>query len=143
MILDSATSATIRTAAEKRHGETSSGGVVQRNRWLFESSWRVKLEGVREGEAVLDYRGAEKRLLTWRLQAVDEILVSRGTTGVLWLAEDAASPRDVGYTLAFVKNEALYVVNLVTAVDRRFVDKEEVFALLREFRTSLYCVASN
>lgn len=92
---------------------------------------------MREGEAVLDYRGAEKRLLTWRLQAVDEILVSRGTTGVLWLAEDAASPRDVGYTLAFVKNEALYVVNLVTAVDRRFVDKEEVFALLGTLRKKL------
>ena len=87
VILNETLPATIRTAAEKWYGETSSDDAVQRNLWLFDSIWRVKLRGVTEGESVRSYQEREKRQLTRRLQAVDEILMSRGTAGVRQLAE--------------------------------------------------------
>ena len=76
-------------------------------------------------------------MLTRRLQAVDEILAGCGAAGVQQLAEDAASPRDVGYTLAFVSNEAFRVVDFVTAVYRRSKGKEVVSLLLMSLQEKL------
>ncbi len=104
---------------------------------MFESSWNVKLEGESKGNSVRRYQEREQRLLTRRLQAVDEILAGCGAAGVQQLAEDAASPRDVGYTLAFVSNEAFRVVDFVTAVYRRPKGKEVVSLLLKSLQEKL------
>ena len=137
VILDQTVSITIRSVAETLYGETDSKNAVRRNLWLFESSWNVKLEGESKGNSVRRYQEREQRLLTRRLQAVDEILTSCGAAGVLQLAEDAASPRDVGYTLAFVSNEAFRVVDFVTAVYRRPKGKEVVSLLLKSLQEKL------
>lgn len=137
IILDQTVSITIRSVAETLYGETDSKNAVRRNLWLFESSWNVKLEGESKGNSVRRYQEREQRLLTRRLQAVDEILVSCGAAGVLQLAEDAASPRDVGYTLAFVSNEAFRVVDFVTAVYRRPWGKDVVSLLLKSLQEKL------
>lgn len=131
IILDQTVPITIRSVAETLYGETDSKNAVRRNLWLFDSSWNVKLEGASKGNSVRRYQEREQRLLTRRLQAVDEILASCGAAGVLQLAEDAASPRDVGHTLAFVSNEAFRVVDFVTAVYRRPKGKEVVSLLLK------------
>lgn len=104
---------------------------------MFESSWNVKLEGESKGNSVRRYQEREQRLLTRRLQAVDEILAGCGAAGVQQLAEDAASPRDVGYTLAFVSNEAFRVVDFVTVVYRRSKGKEVVSLLLKSLQEKL------
>ena len=130
-------SITIRSVAETLYGETDSKNAVRRNLWLFESSWNVKLEGESKGNSVRRYQEREQRLLTRRLQAVDEILAGCGAAGVQQLAEDAASPRDVGHTLAFVSNEAFRVVDFVTAVYRRPKGKEVVSLLLKSLQEKL------
>ena len=137
VILDQTVSTTIRSVAETLYGGTDSQNAVRRNLWLFESSWNVKLEGESNGNSVRRYQEREQRLLTRRLQAVDEILASCGAAGVLQWAEDAASPRDVGYTLAFVSNEAFRVVDFVTAVYRRPKGKEVVSLLLKSLQEKL------
>lgn len=137
VILDQTVSITIRSVAETLYGETDSKNAVRRNLWLFESSWNVKLEGESKGNSVRRYQEREQRLLTRRLQAVDEILAGCGAAGVQQLAEDAASPRDVGYTLAFVANEAFRVVDFVTAVFRRPKGKEVVSLLLKSLQEKL------
>ena len=130
VILDPVAPTTIRTAAETLYVQTDSQDAVQRNCWLFESSWNVKLEGAPEEKSAHRYQEREQQLLTRRLQAMDEILASCGTDGVLQLIEEAASSRDVGYTLAFVENETFRVIDFVTAVIRRPVGKEVVSAFL-------------
>ena len=137
VILDPTAPATIRTSAEALYAQTASTDPVQRNLWLFEDSWRVKLEKAAEAVSSADYQAQEKRLLTRRLQAVDAILASRGTAGVLQLAEDAPSSRDVGYTLTFVANEAFKAVDFVAAVFRRPQGKAVVCALLWNLREKL------
>ena len=97
------------------------------------SNWRATRKVI--PSVVINER--EQRLLTRRLQAVDEILASCGAAGVLQLAKDAASPRDVGYTLAFVSNEAFRVVDFVTAVYRRPKGKEVVSLLLKSLQEKL------
>ena len=137
IILDQTVPTAIRSAAETLYGETDSKNAVRRNLWLFESSWNVKLEGASEGHSVRRYQEREQRLLTRRLQAVDEILAGCGADGVQQLAEEAASPRDVGYTLAFVANEAFRAVDFVTMVYRRPKGKEVVSPLLKSLREKL------
>lgn len=137
VFLDQTVSITIRSVAETLYGETDSKNAVRRNLWLFESSWNVKLEGASKGNSVRRYQEREQRLLTRRLQAVDEILAGCGAAGVQQLAKDAASPRDVGYTLAFVTNEAFRVVDFVTAVYRRPKGKEVVSLLLKSLQEKL------
>ena len=137
VILDQTVSITIRSVAETLYGETDSKNAVRRNLWLFESSWNVKLEGESKGNSVRRYQEREQRLLTRRLQAVDEILAGCGAAGVQQLAEDAASSRDVGYTLAFVANEAFRVVDFVTAVYRRPKGKEVGSLLLKSLQERL------
>ena len=137
VILDQTVSITIRSVAETLYGETDSKNAVRRNLWLFESSWNVKLEGESKGNSVRRYQEREQRLLTRRLQAVDEILAGCGAAGVQQLAEDAASPRDVEHTLAFVSNEAFRVVDFVTAVYRRPKGKEVVSLLLKSLQEKL------
>lgn len=137
VILDQTVPTTIRSVAETLYGETDSKNAVRRNLWLFESRWNVKLEGESKGNSVRRYQEREQRLLTRRLQAVDEILASCGAASVQQLAEDAASPRDVGHTLAFVSNEAFRVVDFVTVVYRRPKGKEVVSLLLKSLREKL------
>lgn len=137
VILDPTAPATIRTSAEALYGQTTSADPVQRNLWLFEDSWSVKLEEAAEAVSSDNYQAQEQRLLTRRLQAIDEILASRGIAGVLQLAEDAPSPRDVGYTLAFVTNEAFKVVDFVTTVFQRPQGKAVISALLWNWRGKL------
>lgn len=137
VILDPTAPTTIRTAAETLYAQTTSADPVQRNLWLFEDSWSVKLEKAEEEISSADYQAQEKRLLTRRLQAVDEILANRGADGVLQLVEEAASPRDVGYALTFVANEAFKAVNFVAAVFRRPQGKAVVCALLWNLREKL------
>lgn len=137
VILDQTVSITIRSVAETLYGETDSKNAVRRNLWLFDSSWNVKLVGESKCNSVRRYQEREQRLLTRRLQAVDEILAGCGAAGVLQLAEDAASPRDVGYTLAFVSNEAFRVVDFVTALYRRPKGKEVVSLLLKSLQEKL------
>lgn len=130
VIWDPVAPTTIRTTAEMLYAQTDSQEAVQRNGWLFESSWNVKLEGAPEEKSAHRYQEREQRLLTRRLQAMEEILTSCGTDGVLQLVKEGASPRDVGYTLAFVENETFRVIDFVTAVIRRPVGKEVVSAFL-------------
>lgn len=136
-VMDPAVPDTIRSAAETAYAQTASTDPVQRHLWLFEDSWRVKLEKTAEDVSADNYQAQEQRLLTRRFQAMDAILASRGTDGVLQLVEEAASPRDVGYTLAFVTNEAFKVADFVATVFRRPQGKAVISALLWNLREKL------
>lgn len=137
VILDRAAPATLRSAAEKWYAQTISVDPVRRNLWLFEDSWSVKLETTTDDDSADTYQAQEKRLLAARLKAIEEIRSARGEAGILQMAEEAASPRDVGYTLAFVENENVHVVDFVTAIFRRPVGKAVVSALLWVLREKL------
>lgn len=69
---------------------------VARHRWLFTAWWDPELERVQRDSGLDEY---DKQLAVRRIQALREVLDSRGRAGLAELIETCGKPWEVGYLL--------------------------------------------
>ena len=115
----------VRDRFEVVYRRLSPQDIVQRNRWLFDKTWLEHAAGEIQDQE-LDWQAREKAVESQRVETLKQILVERGTDGLLELAQYGEAQFEIGRLASLVVTDEQWLILLQSCLRQKLNSKREV-----------------